>query len=212
MRPSLGIALIVVLTGIAIAAMAKIRGAHTERGMREVAQLTEKVKTVCLGRLLLDMPREANVELARARIHGFDIAAFEESMGEFQRRLAQRAEEIKSSPDRLGGNKNLELVKDVKAETGLVGKIFVHGRTVTQGTAGNGFENESYRYEGVAVEALVHGNGVSIDLGSGYYSPDRIENLYRLVSQLVPNPGNALPPEPGFCIDHAYFRDPLRAE
>ena len=88
----------------------------------------------------------------------------------------------------------------------------MHSRTVTEGTAGNGSENESYRYEGVAVEALVHGNDVSIDLGSEYYSPDRVDNLNRLMSQLVPNPENALPQEPGFCIDRAYVRDLLRAD
>lgn len=178
----------------------------------EAGHMTEKIKTVCVGRFLIDMPEEAQVELARARIHGFDIATFDESPEEFHARLAQREEEIKSKPDRLGGNKNLELVRDVETATGLVGKIFVHSRLVTEGTAGNGLENETYRYEGVAVEALVHGNGVSIDLGSEYYAPDQVDNLSRLVAQLVPNPGNALPHEPGFCIDQAYFRDPLKAE
>lgn len=178
----------------------------------EVGRMTEKIKTVCVGRFLIDMPDEAQVELSRARIHGFDISAFDESTEEFQSRLAQREEEIKSKPDRLGGNKNLELVKNVETAAGLVGKIFVHSRSVTEGIAGNGVENESFRYEGISVEALVHGNGVSIDLASEDYSPERIDNLYRLVLQLVPNSANAIPQEPGFCMDHAYFRDPLRPE
>lgn len=209
-----------VLAGLVFAGLAatwaggKVLGQQDQArsNINEVGRMSEKIKTVCVGRFLIDMPEEAQVELARARIHGFDISAFEESTEEFQSRLAQREEEIKSKPDRLGGNKNLELVKNVETETGLVGKIFVHSRSVNEGTAGNGLENESYRYEGVAVEAIVHGNGVSIDLSSEFYFPDRVDNLYRLVSQLVPNAGNTLPHEPGFCIDRAYFRDPLRPD
>lgn len=150
--------------------------------------------------------------MGRARMNGFDIAAFDEATDEFHARLAQREEEIKAKPDHIGGSKNLELVKEVKTDSGLVGKIFVHSRAVHEGTAGNGLVNERYRYEGIAVEALVHGDGVSIDLGSDFYFPDKIDDLQRLVRQLVPNPRNTIPGEPGFCIDRAYIRDPLRAD
>lgn len=88
----------------------------------------------------------------------------------------------------------------------------MHSRTVTAGSAGNGSEVEHFRYEGIAVEGFVHGKGVSIDLGSDYYSPDKLENIYRLLTQLVPNPQNEIPREPGFCMDRAYVRDPLMAD
>lgn len=180
--------------------------------IQEVGRMTEKIKTVCVGRFLIDMPDEARVDLPRASVAGFDISAFDESTDEFHARLAQREAEIKSKPDRFGGNKNLELVREVITENGLTGKIFVHSRTVNEGTAGNGLEIEQYRYEGIAVEALVHGAGVSIDLGSDFYFPDRVEDLSRLVAQLVPNPQNKIPAEPGFCLDQAYIRDPLKAD
>jgi hypothetical protein len=178
----------------------------------EAGSKTEKSKTVCVGRFLIDLPDAARVDLPRASVAGFDISAFDESTEEFHARLAQREAEIKSKPDRLGGNKNLELVREVKTENGLTGKIFVHSRTVNEGTAANGLEIEQYRYEGIAVEALVHGTGVSIDLGSDFYFPDRVEDLLRLVAQLVPNPRNKIPAEPGFCLDQAYIRDPLKAD
>jgi hypothetical protein len=212
MRPSLGIPVVVVLTGIAIAAFATHWDARAERGKREVATLTDKMKTICVGRFLIDMPQEAQVELTGARIEGFDIAAFQESVTEFQTRLAQREAEIRSKPDLHGGNKNLESTTAIRTDTGLAGKIFVHSRMVTEGTAGNGIENEHFRYEGIAVEGLVHGNGVSVDLSTDYYSPEKTGNLNKLITQLVPNPLNQKPPEPGFCMDRAYFRDPLKAE
>lgn len=209
-----------VLAGIAFAGLAatwavgKVLEQHEEayQDIQEVGRMTEKIKTVCVGRFLIDMPEEAQVDLGRASVGGFDISAFDESADDFQARLAQREAEIKGKPDRLGGEKNLELVKEVKTENGLVGKIFVHSRTVNEGTAGNGLENEHFRYEGIAVEALVHGEGVSIDLGSDFYFPERIEDLYRLVTQLVPNPRNQVPAESGFCLNHVYIRDPLKAD
>ncbi len=117
-----------------------------------------------------------------------------------------------AKPDRLGGIKHLESVKEVRTASGLVGKIFVHSRAVNEGTAGNGLETEHYRYEGITVEALVHGDGVSIDLGSNFYFPDKLDDLHKLVTQLVPNPRNETPGEPGFRLDQAYIRDPLRAD
>lgn len=179
---------------------------------QEVGRMTEKIKTVCVGRFLIDMPEEAQVDLGRASVNGFDVTAFDESIDGFNARLAQREAEIKAKPDRLGGTKNLELVKEVNTESGLVGKIFVHSREVNEGTAGNGLENERYRYEGIAVEALVHGDGISIDVGSDFYFLDKIDDVYKLVTQLVPNPRNEVPRDPGFCIDRAYIRAPLKAE
>lgn len=195
-------------------AVGKVLEQHDEahQDLQEVGRMTEKIKTVCVGRFLIDMPEEAQVDLGRASVGGFDISAFDESPHDFQARLAQREAEIKGKPDRLGGNKNLELVKEVMTENGLVGKIFVHSRTVNEGTAGNGLENEHFRYEGIAVEALVHGEGVSINLGSDFYFPDRVEDISKLVAQLVPNPRNQIPAESGFCLNHAYIRDPLKAE
>jgi hypothetical protein len=184
----------------------------TRQDENEVARMTQKMKTACIGRFLIDMPEEAQVELGQARIHGFNIATFEESADEFEKRLASREAQIRAKPDRLGGNRNLESTREVKTDSGITGKIFVHSRSITEGTAANGLELERFRYEGVAVEALVHGAGVSIDLVADDYHPDRIDNLSKLVAQLVPNPENKVPTESGFCIDGAYFRDPLTAD
>lgn len=213
-RPAMMLAGLILAGLAATWAVGKVLGQQDEprSTMSEVGKMPEKMKTVCVGRFLIDMPEEAHVELARARIQGFDISAFDESTEEFAARLENRETEIRSKADRNGGNKNLELIREVETETGLVGKIFVHSRSVTEGTAGNGLEIEHYRYEGVAIEALVHGNGVSIDLGSDYYRPDKVDDLFRLVTQLVPNPANHPPRESGFCIDRAYVRDPLKAD
>jgi hypothetical protein len=186
--------------------------ATAQRDKDEVARMTQKMTTVCIGRFLVDMPDETQLELARPRIDGFDISSVDETDADFQVRLGQREARLRATPDRLGGNRNVELVREVKTDNGVVGKIFVHGRTVREGTRLRGLEQERYRFEHVAVEALVHGQGMSFDLSAEKYDPDQIENLSRLVAKLVPNPENRMPTEPGFCVDRAWFRDPLTAD
>ena len=179
----------------------------------KVARMTDKMKTVCVGRFLIDVPEEAQVQLDRARIDGFDISEFDETEAEFEQRLADREAQITAKPDWLGGNKNLESTRDVQNGSGLSGKIFIHSRTVVEGTQGNGLGGvERYRDEGISTEALVHGHGISIDLFFENRGLQWIEDLPRLVNQLVMNPENRIPSEPGFCMDRAYVRDPLSAD
>lgn len=205
LRNRLAMALAVILVVI----LAGTWSAEAARDKQEVARMTQRMKTVCVGRLLIDFPEETELHLSRARINGFDIEAYPESAEEFKTRLQAREAQLRAIPDRLGGNKNLEVVRDLKTDAGLRGKMFVHGRDVTEGTAANGLKTETYRYENVALEALVHSNGLSIDIVAELYDPDMVENLPRLVDQLVPNPENQIPREPGYCIDRAYVRDPL---
>lgn len=189
------------------------RREEDRRVQHEVARMTDKMKTVCVGRFLIDMPEEAQVEFRQGRIDGFDISAFNETDEEFQRRVADREAQLRAMPDYLGGNKNLESTRDVNTDRGLVGKIFIHSRTVAEGTQGNGLGGvERYRDEGITTEALVHGNGMSIDLSFANRGLDWVEDLPRLVNQLVMNPDNHIPDEPGFCMDRAYIRDPLSAK
>jgi hypothetical protein len=179
------------------------------REQLEVARMTKELKTVCIGRFLIDMPEEARLELTQPRIDGFDISSFDEAEADFRNRLVQRETRLRETPDRLGSSRNLESVREVTAENGVVGKIFVHGRNVSEGTRMRGLELERYRDEGIAIEALVHGNGMSFDISAADYNPDLIENLPGLVAKLVPNPANEAPRAPGFCVYRAWFREPL---
>lgn len=204
--------LAVLLAGIAAAALATTLAVGAVQDKHEVARMTNKMRTVCIGRFLVDLPEEAQVELTRARIDGFNVSTFDESEDGFRNRLAQRETDIRSVPDHLGTANNLESVKDVKTTNGVVGKIYVHGRTVREGTRANGLELEHYRYEGVEIEALVHAEGISIDISASNYSAALIDDLPRLVDKIVANPDNRIFTEPGFCIDRAFIRDPLPAE
>jgi len=220
MKPSSPSRLATMIAAIAIGSLAatwavgRVMSEHKQarEDSQSSASLTDKMKTVCVGRFLLDMPSDAQIDLGSATIDGIDIAAFRETREEFHQRLADREAQITTLTNRLGGNKNLESASTVSTNNGLVGKVFVHSRTVTEGTQGNGLGVERYRYEGVTVEALVHGDGVSVDLVSKDRGLAWIEDVPELVKKLVVNPENRIPDEAGFCLDHAYVRDPLTAE
>lgn len=197
---------------VLVTALAGTWAVGAVRDKYEVAKMTEKMKTVCVGRMLIDLPEEARVELYPARIHGFGISTMEESAAAFADRLAAREAEIEAKPDRFGGNKNMESAKEVTTDSGLSGKIFVHSRYLTKGTANKGLEIEHYISEGVALEGHVHGDGISFDITTDDYDPDRMNNLPKLITKLVANRTGRIPTEPGFCIDRAYFRDPLTAD
>lgn len=214
-RNSLALALV----GIAIAGAAvawTMSEAADDRQMsvkdkHEVARMTQKMKTVCIGRFLLDLPQEAQVELSNPNIDGFHISTIKESAEDFQRRVVTREAEIKAKPDRLGGNRNLESATELKTGTGVIGKTFVHNRQVTEGTAANGMELQRFHFENVAIESMLHAGGISADIRAAKYDPDLIGRLPKLAAQFVPNPENKIPSEPGFCIDGALIRDPLNA-
>ena len=203
---------IVGLTGAL--AIGEVREKHEAelRDKDEVARMTNDMKTVCIGRFLIDLPEETRLELARPRIDGFDIVSFDEPEADFQVRLGQRETRLRTAPDQFGGNRNLESVRELKTPNGVFGKIFVHSRLVKEGTQANGLELERYRDESVAVEALVHGRGMSFELSADHYDPAQVDNLSKLVAKLVPNPDESTPVEPGFCLYRAWFRDPLTAD
>jgi hypothetical protein len=179
------------------------------RDKYEVAKMTEKTKTVCVGRFLIDLPEKAEHSFLPPTIDGFGIWVESESAEAFAARIAAEEGDIRAKPDYLGGNKNLEAVKEIRTDSGLVGKIFVFGRKVTSGYAGYGEDREHYHYENVEVAGNVHTNGLSFSFSAELYDPDLVMgNLTKLISQLVPNPDNKIPTEPGFCIDRGFFRAP----
>ncbi|WP_429204037.1 T6SS immunity protein Tli4 family protein [Massilia sp. UYP11] len=173
--------------------------------------MTEKMQTVCVGRMLIDLPAEAQYSFVTGNISGFSIGASAESAEAFSARLAEREAEIRAKPDWLGGNDNLEIVRDVKTDSGLAGTIFMHERVVTEGSAYTSSAERHYRYEDFTLEAHMHGNGITIEVAGKEFQQAALENLVRLVHQLVANPGNRMPSEPGFCLDQAYVREPLKA-
>lgn len=170
----------------------------------EIGQL--EMKTICVGRFLLDVPAVAQISYRRAFLEGWDIDSnVEETETAFAERL--RATEEKHKAAKNGrGEPSLELVKAIDAN-GTFGKIFVYGRHWGYLIA-NG---EKIHSSEATIDASVRIRGVSFDFAREIADLEDVPKLVRYISQLSPRPGNSIPNETGFCFDEGFLRDPLVA-
>jgi hypothetical protein len=195
--------------GLAVMASVAVYGymmVQQVRDRHEVAKMTAKMKTVCVGRFLIDLPANAEYSLNRAFVDGFNVSGFDESSEQFHARVAAREAEISAGPNQLG-RKNLESVKTVSAN-GFIGKIFTFGR------------NSSYMMDGgvkqvleeVKLEGYAHAGGKSFNFIAPGYDPDLTGNLEKLIDKLRMVPAGAIPTAPGLCFGQGMLLDPISAD
>jgi hypothetical protein len=99
----------------------------------EVANLTEQMKTACIGRFQVDLPKSMDFSYSRIYMNGFWISTKEETREEFEGRVLARQKEIEVGTNKLGKD-NLEAAEDYH-QHGFTGKIFRFGREITKGEA-----------------------------------------------------------------------------
>ncbi|GAB3433449.1 T6SS immunity protein Tli4 family protein [Massilia solisilvae] len=191
-----------VLLGVAFFLMADVLAMQGIHDRYRVAKMTEKMKTFCLGRFLIDLPANATVSYGPAFIDGFHLWTRLEDDGEFTRRVAARETEIAGQMNKLG-KKNLELVKTYRSGA-FNGKMFVFGRWRADWT-----ENAKERHvEAVAVEGFLHGDGVSFHFSTENYDPALAGAMLKLFEKIAVRGDDELPARPGFCVGHAIVQDP----
>jgi hypothetical protein len=168
--------------------------------------MTDKMKTVCVGRFLIDLPQGAEFTRSQTFIDGFRVSAFSETEEAFGARVAARQAEIEAQPNELR-RKNLESVGRVDVN-GFVGKIFVFGRNSSYTTE----FGKRHVWENVVLEAYVHSGALSFNFISDGYDPKLAGNLPRLIKQLRLVPPGEIPSATGFCFGAGMFIDPLTAD
>jgi hypothetical protein len=173
----------------------------------EVANLTEQMKTACIGRFQVDLPKSMDFSYSRIYMNGFWISTKEETREEFEGRVLARQKEIEVGTNKLGKD-NLEAAEDYH-QHGFTGKIFRFGREITKGEA----DEKAVDWVNVQLEAHVHLNGVSFTFASpDGYDVDKTGNLTTLLDKLRLVPADELPAAPGFCFGLGMFLDPLPAD
>jgi len=178
--------------------MIVVYGAN-EQGKENVAA---PMKTVRVGRFLIDVPANARVALGLGLVEGFEVARYDESHTAFAARLLKREAELAAKSNMLG-QKNIESIKEVQ-HLGFSGKVFVHGRY-----RGYGIEHGQRKYfETISVEGYAHKAGGTYSFVADTYDPERASVLPALLGQLADHAENDIPSEPGFCISGALLRDP----
>jgi hypothetical protein len=88
------------------------------------------MKTICVGRFLVDVPAQAEVSLSREMTDGFDIETIEEDDTTFRERVAARETGIGAldAPSFAKGGGEMVEARDLRLP-GLVGRLLVYGRT-----------------------------------------------------------------------------------
>lgn len=172
--------------------------------------MTEKLKTVCVGRYLIDVPSEAEVKLAGERIAGFAIDTDEESEATFRDRVAAREAEIaahgaprRDDQERDHGGGLID-ARDLHIP-GLIGRTFVYDRN-------RGYVMEGERridMESVSIEIHAHMEGRSFSLSATSKQETDAAEAEALLARLRVRADGEIPASPGFCIRRGVFVDPV---
>jgi hypothetical protein len=168
----------------------------------------ENMRTVCVGRFLIDVPAQAEVRLSRERLAGFEVETVEESEQAFAGRLAAREADIEAraagaGADGPGGMLHAHAL-DIP---GMTGRTLVYGRERSYG-----FEKgRRVDVEWVSVEAHGHVGGLSFTLSMTHGSEAKAVEAEALLARLRLRAENDIPQASGFCIGRAVFVEPLPA-
>jgi hypothetical protein len=168
--------------------------------------MTEKMRTVCVGRYLVDVPVQAEVSMSHERIDGFAIETVEENEAQFRVRVAAREAEIEALGSDAGpqGPGGIVEARELRIP-GMVGRTVVYGRTRS-----HGFEQgRRVDAEWVSVESHAHTNGLSISLSAEYVDDADARAAEALLGQLRLRGEDEIPNVQGFCIGRAVFAEPL---
>jgi hypothetical protein len=174
---------------------------QTDEDRQKVAKMTGTMKTVCVGRFLIDLPAEATVRLRRGFVGGYDVASTDrETDDDFTERLGALENTLRDGKEEYG---KLESAKDLLSATGQ-GKVFVHNRRPAQ-TIENG---HIVAIEDVDVQGLLRLPHVSIDAQAQGMAPGSGDGLARVLRRFRAMQPGEIPREPGFCLGHAIVLDP----
>ena len=174
---------------------------QTDEDRQKVAKMTGTMKTVCVGRFLIDLPAEATVRLRRGFVGGYDVASTDrETDDDFTERLGALENTLLDGKEEYG---KLESAKDLLSATGQ-GKVFVHNRRPAQ-TIENG---RIVAIEDVDVHGLLRLPHVSIDAQAQGMAPGSGDGLARVLRRFRAMQPGEIPREPGFCLGHAIVLDP----
>lgn len=191
---------------IAVIALAFFLGHEFYQRQRDHMQKNaEFMKTLCVGRFLLEVPQKAIVSYRGARISGWEISSWVETDEEFLIRISNEEIKLRSQKNEKNAA-SLEQVVNVKNDT-VLGRIFVFNRMWLE------FFNFGIkeRTQAISVLALLRIRDVTYSFHSESTSDEDVPQLEKLILQLAWRRAEDLPRRPGFCFDRGFLAEPLSA-
>lgn len=161
-----------------------------------------KMKTMCVGRFLIDVPADADVSYRGAMIAGWSIATYaNETDEEFAARVEKKEAHLLGERNKRG-MPSLESTHLVDAN-GVRGKLHMFGREWIRG-----LPNEPLS-ESVKVEAMIRVKNHSFNLTRKFGNDGYLKTLSRLVTQFRAREAEEIPTEAGFCFDGGFITEPI---
>jgi hypothetical protein len=196
--------LVVLLAALACAGTWAAGQVRSIRDRTEVAKMTENMKTICVGRYLVDVPVQADISLSHERVAGFEIETIVETEEAFRDRLVAREGDINARGPATDGTGGIVEARDLRVPD-MIGRTLIFGRNrgylMKQGLRVDD--------EFVSVEAYAHTGGVSFILTAKYADEARARLAEALLARLRLRRDEEIPTVPGFCIARAVFVEPL---
>ena len=177
---------------------------QTDQDLRKVATMTNKMKTLCVGRFLIDLPEDSQVGIQQGFVGGFNMSSrVRESDLEFEGRFARFEQEIGDPvrdihPPRLEST-SIPVIADARA------KVVVYNRKRYQFRD----EGRDVDVEDVSVQGILRIKGMTVHAKAEHRALDVGARLERTFRQIRPLGPEELPGEEGFCINRAIIRDPF---
>jgi hypothetical protein len=200
-------------TGIAlaatlIAAAIGTRAAQQAQDQRTVKAMMQKSTTVCVGRLLIDLPVDAEVSFSGARLGSVDINV--ESGYTARKAAAVIAERERSLAGQLNEYERPSMEKRVVVDAVNFQSTLLYSdrkKPVTRMSNGRPVTSGE---EGITVEAF----GIKDDLfyrfkGERLSSPKYEKNVLVLAKQFESLKAMSVPSGPGFCMENGIIHDPI---
>jgi hypothetical protein len=175
----------------------------------EVKRMTTKIaalpmKTICVGRFLLDVPVSSIVTYGRADVTGWSVSTVAEEDGAaFQLRLQEKETALRAALNRKG-LQSLESIREVREEN-LRGRIYVFNRIWLDVV-----DSSPQRFnEFVSIDALIYMSGVTYEFKGKIHKGEDVKTLENILSHLRPRKPDEIPDEEGFCFDRGMLNGNL---
>lgn len=163
-----------------------------------------KMKPMCVGRFLIDVPADAEVSYRGAMISGWSIVTYEETDEQFATRVEKKEAKLSNEKNERGGP-SLENTQQIN-KNGVHGKIHVFGREWIRGLPDEPIS------ENVRIEAMIRAKKHSFNLTIEYSDDNDLNKLAELATQFRSREENEIPTEAGYCFEGGFITEPITAK
>lgn len=201
----------------ACVAIAMIVGVALRSGARQednkaankvTSTMTSTMKTICVGRFLIDIPEGSAIDFSGARMAGIEMHTWPaHGADKLQADIARRVEETgqeKNEYDAPGLEKNF-----VADAINFKATVLYYGRQKPLDRISMGKKVEGTE-AGINIEAFgLHGETAYHFKGERLASPRSENNVLDILKKFEARPAGELPAAPGFCVEDGLVHDPV---